>query len=279
MAVLAFSESSKWRALAQRASRVAVSGGGLVVIALLAADAIVNNWAINDFLGDGLFFTTPVVAIETLDQLPSQYAFQRGSGVEDLSNTGTWLANYTVVQLVTKSDKVYIVSGGTFPLTPATNLCPVFKGEYPADLAASTSLRLALAADTITFYRGNAISHAFSTDMTTNLGNTSMTSAQLMSLGYAAGRSAVDLRFTHKLTLKNTSDAQSLLVPYFRIFPRNFCTGCNPVAELGHSVCNMTLSYDDAAKKITVTTSAFVPGSSFELGLMMTNSAFGVVAL
>ncbi|EQC38727.1 hypothetical protein SDRG_03692 [Saprolegnia diclina VS20] len=267
---------------AERAARLyehSISLAGLLVIVLIAADSIVNNWAFNHFLGNGLFFTTPLVASDTLEGLSDQYTFLKGASLSSISNAGTRMANYTVTNLVTKSDRIYVISAGSFPLTPATNLCPIFQGEYAIDLSVATNVRLALVQDTITFYRGNAITHAFTDDETSNVGNTSMRSDALIERGYLAGRSAVDMRFTTKLLLDATATPQNFVMKYYRIFPRNFCSGCDPVAELGYGVCNVTYSYNATEKKVVIAKSSFVDGSVYNVGLMMTNSTFGVIAL
>ncbi|KDO18353.1 hypothetical protein SPRG_16272 [Saprolegnia parasitica CBS 223.65] len=251
---------SHWRRLYQHALAI----GGLIVLPLIASDAIVNNWAINAYLGDGKFFFTPIAAAQNAQQLSAQYSYAQSLAIHDLSKIGQWIANATIVRLVTESDDVYVINAGEFPLTRATNLCNV---------------RLALASDSVTFYRGNALTHFFTDDAVANLGNSSMKSTELFELGYVPGRTGTDLRFTHDVLVLNTSTPQSQIVKFYRIFPRTYCTGCAPVAELGHGICNFTYVYNDTTRALRVTNSSFVPGSTYFLGLMMPNSSFGVAAL
>ncbi|EQC28259.1 hypothetical protein SDRG_13940 [Saprolegnia diclina VS20] len=264
---------SQWRRLYQHA----VTIGGLLVLPLIASDAIVNNWAINAYLGDGKFFFTPIAAAQNAQQLNAQYSYAKSLGVHDLSKIGQWIANSTVVRLVTESDDVYVINAGEFPLTGATNLCPIFAQTY--EISSVGKVRLALASDSVTFYRGNALTHLFTDDAEANLGTSSMKSTELFDLGYVPGRTGTDLRFTHDVFVQNTSQPQSQIVKFYRIFPRTYCTGCAPTAELGHSVCNFTYVYNDSLKALRVTNSTFVPGSTYFLGLMISHTAFGVAAL
>ncbi|EQC29619.1 hypothetical protein SDRG_12624 [Saprolegnia diclina VS20] len=255
----------------------AVAIGGLFVLPLIASDALVNNWAINAYLGDGKFFITPIAAAQNAQQLSAQYSYARNLGIPNLSNIGQWIANATVVNLVTESVDVYVINVGEFELTRTTNLCPTFAQTY--SIPSLGTVRLALASDSVNFYRGNALTHFLTDDAEANLGNSSMKSTQLYDLGYVPGRASTDLRFTHDVVVRNTTQPQSQIVKFYRIFPRTFCTGCAPTAELGHSVCNFTYVYNDTTKVLRVTNSTFVPGSTYMFGLMMQNSSFGVAAL
>ncbi|OQR93972.1 hypothetical protein ACHHYP_01987 [Achlya hypogyna] len=270
---------SEWSNVPQRMHDTLVTGAGVFVVIMIICDIFVNNWSINNFLGNGYYFVTPLAATQSALQLESQYSFAKGFSITNLSNTGQYMANYTVLNLVQKTDAIYVISAGAYPLTPSTTLCPIFQKSYNVDLSMSSNVRLALASDGVVFYRGNALTHVFSNDDVDDLATPSMHTPELLNLGYNPGRSDVDMRFTHEIQLQNSTNPQTQLVTYYRIFPRNFCSGCDPVAELGYSVCNMTLVYNDSTRSVTVTKSAFVPGSTFSLGLVLTNSAFGKIAL
>ncbi|OQR87088.1 hypothetical protein ACHHYP_09561 [Achlya hypogyna] len=264
---------------AARLYRLALKGLDFLVVIVIALDAIINSWTLNDYLGNGHFFVTPVATVRSLDDLSAKYTFAEGGSYRDLSEIGQWMANLTIANMVTKSDSVYAVSASEYPLTPNTVLCPIFVGSYAVDLSKKAAVKLAVAADTTTFYRGNALSHAFTSDQSTRLATRDMNSTQLRALGYVPGRTQTDLRFTREFVVRNTSAPQSLVVAYYRICPRTFCTGCDPVSEMGFSSCNLAMVYDDAKKTLTVTNATVAPDSTYALGLMMPRSSFGVVAL
>ncbi|EQC38710.1 hypothetical protein SDRG_03675 [Saprolegnia diclina VS20] len=268
----------QWSVHARQAYAFALAATGVLAIAILVADAVVNNWALNNYLGGAYFLATPVASAQFLPQLSRQYSFARGLTVGTLSNVGFWMANTTVHKISTKADDIYLVASGVYPLTPDTVLCPIFQQTYSFRWTpTTTSARLALASGAITYYRGNAITNAFSDGKTANLANSTMRSDQIAALGYVPGRNYVDMRFTRDIAILNTTLPQTQLVNYFRIFPRTFCTLCDPVADLGYSVCNMTFLYNDSAKSITVKASSYVDGSTYTLGLML-RSNFGSIA-
>ncbi|EQC25295.1 hypothetical protein SDRG_16848, partial [Saprolegnia diclina VS20] len=229
-----------------RAFRLCVQALDLLAVIVIAVDAIVNSWTLNDYLGNGHFFLTPVAAARSADN----------TGYEDLSEIGQWMTNLTVSNMVTKSDNVYAVSAWRKP-----------------------SIKLGVMQDATTFYRENALSHAFTTDDSKNLATADDNHHRLLARGYTPGRTQTDMRFTREFAVENTSSPQSRVVDYFRICPRTFCSGCDPVSEIGYSMCNLTLVYNDSAKTLTVTSAVYVPGSTYELGLMLPRSSFGIVAL
>ncbi|OQR85087.1 hypothetical protein ACHHYP_12296 [Achlya hypogyna] len=247
---------------------------GIVVILLVAIDSVANNWAINDYVGDGYTFLTPIAKVTHASDLAAQYRFARGGSLDDISNIGFWMVNFSVNAMVTKSNDVYVASVGSFPLTTAMDQCAIFKATYPFDVGATPTARLAIASNTVSFYRGNALTHLFTGDRDTNLGNTSMTSAQLNALGYTAGRTGTDMRLTTGITVANTSAPQQLTISFFKIFPKSFCTGCNPATELGFGQCKVTFTYNDSAKVAIVSSSTNVLGSMYKVGALLPQSGF-----
>ncbi|KDO29173.1 hypothetical protein SPRG_05415 [Saprolegnia parasitica CBS 223.65] len=278
-AVTVLTKPTLWT-YAHRAHAFLVAAASLFVVLLVAGDAIVNNWALVNFMGGGYFFVTPIAAATSLDSLGAQYSFAANMGLQDLSKSGRWMSNYTVTHMVAKSEKIYVIATGDIPLTPHSVLCPIFEARYAVDLNATNGrVHLALASDAVSFFRGNAISHAFTDDDSANLANASMGAQELFALNYVPGRVTVDKRFTNEIQLRNTTAPQTHVVSYYRIFSRSLCTGCDPVAELGYGSCNFTVVYNDSAKAVTVTNSTYVPGSVYKLGIVMPHTFLGELAL
>ncbi|KDO20351.1 hypothetical protein SPRG_13496 [Saprolegnia parasitica CBS 223.65] len=251
------------RGLAYRGFGYAKNIAGFLVILLILMDALVNNWTLSNYLGGGYFFLTPLGSVQNARQLETKYSYMRGLSIKNLSNMGQWMSNFTIINFVQKSDRFYVISAGEYDLTPA-----MFK-----------KVKLALATDATTYYRGNMLTHMFTNDATVDVATPDMRSADVIARGYLPGQTTVDKRFTRDFSIQNTSSEQTQVVPYFRILSRNYCTGCDPVAELGYSTCEFKMVYNDAAKTLTVTSSAFVPGSTYKLGSTVLNSAFGQVAI
>ncbi|KDO18355.1 hypothetical protein SPRG_16274 [Saprolegnia parasitica CBS 223.65] len=271
-------DSGSMRGLAYRGLGYAKNIAGFLVILLILMDALVNNWTLSNYLGGGYFFLTPLGSVQNARQLETKYSYMRGLSIKNLSNMGQWMSNFTIIHFVEKSDRLYVISAGEYDLTPAMVLCPVFQGVY-GNVDSSKKVKLALATDATTYYRGNMLTHMFTNDATVDVATPNMRSADVIARGYIPGQTTVDKRFTRDFSIQNTSSEQTQVVPYFRILSRNYCTGCDPVAELGYSTCEFKLVYNDAAKTLTVTSSAFVPGSTYKLGSTVLNSAFGQVAI
>ncbi|EQC32759.1 hypothetical protein SDRG_09731 [Saprolegnia diclina VS20] len=247
---------------------------GLVVVVLVAIDSVANNWEINAFVGDAYAFTTPVATVSHASDLAAQYSFPVARGLDDVSKIGFWMVNYTVHAMVTKSPDLYVLSVGSFPLTPSIDQCKILRATYPHDVAASPIARLGFASNVVTYFRGNTFSHAFQSDATVNLPTASMNDVQLRALGYVPGRTGTDMRLTTGVAVANVSYAQNLLVAFYKISPRSFCTGCPPVTELGYGQCNVTLLYNDSTKQVVISSSVNHFGSMYKVGVLLPQSGF-----
>ncbi|OQS07881.1 EF-hand domain-containing protein [Thraustotheca clavata] len=248
---------------------------GLGVVALVAFDSIVNNWAFNDFIGNGYQFITPVADIQNAGQLIGPYSFALDASLVDLSRISKFMINYTVSNIVAPANpNIYLLSAGTYTINNKMNLCGIFARDYNVDLASTAPIQLGVVSEAITYLRGEAFSHAFTDDGTSNLANTTMGNFQLRSLGYAPARIQVDLRLTQRVRLRNTTELQIRRVSYYRIYPKSYCTGCVPVAELGYGTCNFTMLYNDTSKKLRIANSSYVDGSDHAFGLMIQQSSF-----
>ncbi|KDO20120.1 hypothetical protein SPRG_14600 [Saprolegnia parasitica CBS 223.65] len=249
---------------------------GLAIIGLVATDSILNNWAVNDYLGNAYRFLTPITGMRSVTDLDATYTFMRGASTTDISRIGNWMVNYTMAALATKSNDVYLVWGGVFAMTPAINLCDAFQGEYA--LPTLTKRRLGLASNTVTFFRGSALTHMFTGDGAVNLANDSMSMGDLNALGYTAGRHLVDLRLTTETNFSNSSTPNSQLLNFFRVSPKSYCTGCNPIAEIGYGTCNITSVYDARRQVLTITTASNLVGADYHLGMMLPHTSFSTAS-
>ncbi|OQS00025.1 hypothetical protein THRCLA_06294 [Thraustotheca clavata] len=251
---------------------------GIIVVFLVIYDSLANNWAINDFLGNGYQFITPVADASNVNDLMDQYSFAHGYGISDLAKITKKMTNYTIVNLVMDTNPyIYVLEAGTYSITSEMNLCPIFQKSYPVDIT-KTRQQLGVVVDAISFLRGEAFSHAFTEDATTNLANSSMGSAQLESLGYKPTRIVADLRLTQSFVLKNTTATQQLVVGYYRIYSKSYCTGCIPIAEFGHGSCNFTMQYNDTEKMLKISLSNYINGSRHDFGLMFQQTAFSAAS-
>ncbi|EQC28269.1 hypothetical protein SDRG_13950 [Saprolegnia diclina VS20] len=245
---------------------------GIAVLCLVGLDTISNNWAINNFVGNGYQFLTPLATASGTADLLRQYSFAKGASLTDMSKVAQWMFNYTMTQLVTPdNDKVFLLSAGTFETSATLDQCGFWKGVYAAP---SLTVQLGGATDSISYLRGQAFSHTFTDDMTKNLGNTSMGRSQLSALGYTPARLQADVRLTVPVTLVNASRPQSMPVIFYRYFPRSYCTGCSPSATFGRGHCNLTFVYNASSASVRVTSGVFIDQTPYHLGLMLPQSVF-----
>ncbi|OQR95801.1 hypothetical protein THRCLA_07559 [Thraustotheca clavata] len=246
---------------------------GAAVVVLVAIDSVMNNWAFTDFIGNGYDFVTPVANVANAADLGNHYIFQQNYDVQSLSEMGAWMINYSVSSLGGLESNIYVVDAGTYIATADNDNCKKFSGTYPVDLAKKNVFKLALTYDSVSFIRGDAISIAFSDTSTVNLANSSMKSAQMYDLGYTPTRIQSDVRMTHKLKVQNTTSKQIQIVPFYRIYTKSFCTGCVPMAMLGHSSCNFSMVYNDTTKQLKVT-STIPSDTPYRVGMMLTRNFF-----
>ncbi|KDO19230.1 hypothetical protein SPRG_15256 [Saprolegnia parasitica CBS 223.65] len=251
---------------------------GVLVVVLVAIDAFANNWAIIDFIGNGNEFITPVASIPNAKALDNFYTFPSRRPIASLSSIGLWMIDFSVSNLGMLGTNIYLLSTDTFSVdSTVAFICTKFNGAYPVDIDAGSSLKLASAQDSITFLRGNALSIAFTDEATANLANSTMGSVDIMARGYQAGRIETDLRLTQLIQLQNTSDTQVQLVPFYRIYTKGYCTGCTPIAELGHSVCNFSMRYSHVNKTLRVQT-APLANTEYRMALMIQRNAFSTAS-
>ncbi|KAF0690035.1 Aste57867_18544 [Aphanomyces stellatus] len=250
---------------------------GAVVLALVVVDALANNWALNDFVGNALQFRTPVAPLASPADLASYYTFGAGFGVANLSLVGHWMVDSTVRALANNSGDVYLLTAGTYTVEAKSPVdCAPFARNYTVDLA--TPVRLAYTDDSVTFLRGDSISHAFTNDLTENLPPSNASIAALEALGYHGARMQVKLHMTTIVPVVNTSTPQTAQIAWFLVYAKSFCTGCTPIAQLGRGVCNLTYAYVASTKTLQVKSSTSVVGSTFDLGLMFHRNVYSTIA-
>ncbi|KAG9411041.1 hypothetical protein AC1031_016693 [Aphanomyces cochlioides] len=123
---------------------------GLVTLTLILLDSISNNWAILDFVGNAAHFRTAVANVQTSKDLASIYNFPNEFGIANLSKVGFWMNDYSVQSMASNSPD------------GALETCSSFAKTYSN---VSNPVSLGTAEDGVTFLRGDAVSHAFTSDL------------------------------------------------------------------------------------------------------------------
>ncbi|KDO20376.1 hypothetical protein SPRG_13758 [Saprolegnia parasitica CBS 223.65] len=253
--------------------RAAVVVIGAAILMLVAVDTFANNWALNDYIGNGNCFKTPIATVLDFSGVSAAYTFRHDLALDDVSQIGGWMLNYTVAEFTSVNSDYYVVSAGAYEMPATTDLCSIFQGEYDVSVRAD-AIKIGAVTNSITFMRGSAWSHLFTKDASEGVATSKMKRKELSALGYLPTRLAVDLRLSDPFNIANTSETQHVEMSYYRFFPRSFCSGCTPIVELGHGSCNFTLVYNDATASMHVQRSANIDKSIYKLGLMQPKSAF-----
>ncbi|KDO20375.1 hypothetical protein SPRG_13757 [Saprolegnia parasitica CBS 223.65] len=256
----------------QQLVRAVVAVLGAAVLVLVLVDTIANNWALNDSIGNGHCFRTPIATVMDFTGISAAYAFVHKRGLADISQIGGWMLNLTLAELDSLDTNYNIVSAGAYEMPATYDLCSIFQGEYDMKLGAD-AIKIAAVTNSITFVRGSAWSHLFTKDASDDLATPTMGSSDLLARGYTPARMAADLRLSDPFKIANMSETQHVVITYYRLFPRSFCSGFTPIVELGHGRCNLTLVYDDATASMNVQRSANIDKSIYKLGFLLPKSA------
>ncbi|CAK4397460.1 unnamed protein product, partial [Aphanomyces euteiches] len=249
---------------------------GLIMLALILVDSISNNWAILDFCGNAAHFRTPVAKIQTSSDLASMYAFPNGYGIANLSSIGYWMNDYGIQNLATNSKDVYLITAGSFTVVRSIDFCGTFANTYTN---ITNPVRLGTADDAVTFFRGDAVSHAFTSDLTSNLPNSTSKMADILALGFRGARIVVDLRLTTSFYLQDTTELQNISIQFYRLHSKAYCTGCTPSMELGRGVCNLSMNYNASAQTLVVNSATEAVGTTHDMGIMIQRNVYMTLSI
>ena len=261
----------------QQLVQIVVAILGAIVLVLVIIDTLANNWALNDAIGNGQCFRTPIATVMDFTGISTAYSFARERALADISQIGGWMLNLTLAELDSLDTNYYVVSAGAYDLPATTDLCSIFQGTYDVNLEAER-IKIAVVTNSVTFVRGSAWSHLFTKDSIDDLATSAMGSSDLLALGYTPARNAADLRLSDPFKIANSSETQNVVISYYGLSPRSFCSGFTPVVVLGHGKCNLTLVYDDATSLMTVQRSANIDKSIYKLGFMLPQSNFATAS-
>ncbi|KAF0709624.1 Aste57867_5849 [Aphanomyces stellatus] len=246
---------------------------------LVLVDIIANNWELIDYIGNGQTFLTPVLNVATQDDLLAQYTFPTAASPLTISNAGRFMINHTLSGIHARDGDNYILTVGDFVIKSAANdICGVLARTYPITAAANnrttgSPLRLGVAIDQVVYARGNALSNFFGTTTTTTAPPPRQrTHAGLTAIGYIPARLESELRLTTTLTIPPAGVPTQSNVTMYRFYNRAFCTGCDPISELGLDICVVNVTYNASAQVLVVHSSQAVVGQVHKLGLMMERS-------
>ncbi|RLO05170.1 hypothetical protein DYB28_010968 [Aphanomyces astaci] len=199
----------------------------LASLFFVCVDVIVNNWELNNYVGNADYFLAPLYNMPTPDNLTQHFSFPTYANVATLS------AVHGALHFV--SNKMQLIRGNT--------LANVFTAPDtpPPPLANHTTLA---------------------------------------TLGFIPARIDVDMRLTTPVILPPVAGASATAnISMYRFASRAFCSGCDPVVELGMDVCQATYNVNSTSQALVVTSSAAYLGEVHLLGLILSRSSASDIAL
>ncbi|KAF0698697.1 Aste57867_10697 [Aphanomyces stellatus] len=250
---------------------------------LVVVDVTCNNWEIIHAIGNAKHFFTPLQDITTIQDMVSQYAFVNHVTPYTISKVAKSMLNYTVDATVAHDGSDYFLTANTFTILDANNdKCGALVGMYTVPTNPPPSqdnpFRLAAVINQVTYIRGSPLSNAFGTADTV-VAAKGMKNQELTNMGYTPGRWDLDMRFSTRIALPNDSNVYSTNVSLYRIFPKAFCSGCEPNVELGHDTCSITYMFNATNHTVVVASAKAFVGGSHLVGLVVSRSWDTVASL
>ncbi|RLO12283.1 hypothetical protein DYB28_015267, partial [Aphanomyces astaci] len=245
---------------------------GLFCAILLTIDVVANDWEIISYVGNGRHFLTPLLDVESVDDMEVDYSFPAMSSPNGVSKIGRFMIDVALAQLIDRTGASYVLSMGSFSINdPSSNLCGSLRQTYPVfgtAISKNNSIHLGKVKDGITYLRGNTLTHLIGSSVTSPVAAPGANDKQLQDLGYVPSRAFADMRITTPLPLPPPGQVTQFNLSMYRFFSTSYCSGCTPYTELGLDMCSVVYSYNDTASTITIASSDNIPGFQHVLGMM-----------
>ncbi|KAF0699215.1 Aste57867_10180 [Aphanomyces stellatus] len=163
---------------------------GLFCVFLVAVDIVGNNWELNNFVGDAKHLFTPLLNINSTDELLTRFSFPMDTSPLSTSEVGRWMVQTIVDQVHDDSRNVYHLTKGQHLIqNPTNDVCGALAKTYClSNVTAGSVLRLGTVQDQITFNRGNTLTHLFDSTMTDPQATPGNNVTMLSAMGYVPGR-------------------------------------------------------------------------------------------
>ncbi|KAF0699216.1 Aste57867_10181 [Aphanomyces stellatus] len=239
---------------------------------LVAVDIVGNNWELNNFVGDAKHLYTPLMNINTTDQLVSSFYFPAGWSPLTTSNVGRWMIQTAIDQVHDSARSVYHLTMSQHLIQDPTNdVCGTLAKTYILTNATVGSVvHLGTVEDHISFIRGNTLTHLFGSTTSDPEASAGDNATTLTAMGYVPGRVGLDMHLTTSVQVPPPGQSIAANVTMYRFFSKAFCSGCNPGTELGMDTCGVVYSYDDTTNAFVVRSSQAIYGTYHVLGFTFT---------
>ncbi|KAF0703829.1 Aste57867_7507 [Aphanomyces stellatus] len=255
---------------------------------LICLDVITNNWELINYVGDGLQLLTPFLDLDTFDDVQAQYVFATAASPATMSKVGRFMTDTVASQITTMDGSSYYLSLGSYLIQDSNNdICGALAQTYPLPPNATDnkrdttmpSVRLGYSVDSITFIRGNTLTHWLGTTLTDPKAPAGSNASTLASMGYVPAKTSTDLRLTTPVPIHRRNKSYAMNVSMFRFSGSAFCTGCIPDTELGFDTCTIVYSYNDTTNSLIVKSSVAIIGNVHAVGMIFQRNAAPILSI
>ncbi|ETV71672.1 hypothetical protein H257_13110 [Aphanomyces astaci] len=231
------------------------TGMAVVCVVCMVLDVVVNNWGLNDYIGNARSFFTPVLTkIASVKDLKDYFVFPTDASPWSSSNAGRFMLNHSLASIHARDDSHYVLTAGSYAVLDAANdICVDLIDEYPVRQGVASA----------------QLGH-----VTDKLG---------ARLSRRVGLPAGPLGLRHATHDPLEVPAHGVLVhanlSMYRFYARAFCTGCMPIMELGLDKCQVHYSFNATTQSLVVHASESIFGHNHYVGMLLERSSVTTAGL
>ncbi|KAH9123863.1 hypothetical protein AeMF1_005272 [Aphanomyces euteiches] len=263
-------EKFAWHRFLQQVGHIPVRLAGVACALLLCVDVFANNWELINYVGNAKHFLTPLLDVVSVDDIEVDYVFPVGASPNQVSKIGRFMLDSSLAQILNRDGTSYYLSLGSFKVLDSRNdNCGQMVATYLIPNASvNSTVSVGNVRDSITYIRGNTLSHRFSDTYSQPWALPGSNDATLRALNYLPARAMTDMRVTVPLVVPPPGQLVMSNLSVYQFRTVAFCSGCHPSTEMGLDTCTIAYSYDDTTSSITIQSSVAIVGAYHELGMI-----------
>ncbi|RHY23844.1 hypothetical protein DYB32_009048 [Aphanomyces invadans] len=244
----------------------------------MVLDVAINNWDLNDYIGNAKTFFTPVLTkVASANDLKHYFSFPTDASPYSVSSAGRFILNHSLAAIHAREKSHYFLAAGSFVVLDKVNdICRHLADVYPVPPGAKTT-QLGHVLDELVHVRGPTLYNLFMGPSPPPPAGSN--AKQLAELGYRPARVDADMRLTTAIPIPTHGVVVRTNLSMYRFNARSFCTGCLPIMEMGVDRCTVQIQFNATTQVLTVQSSKPIYGQKRALGMMLSRSNATTFAL